>query len=104
MVQRRAIMTHSFKKYAGILLVLLCLMVSTPALATSIQTDTQVHTYSPATDIFTVEDSNAVCPHSIWSDGACTDCGTPCTHSNWSEGICTTCSMPCTHSNWSEGI
>ena len=51
-------MTHSSKKYISILLALLYLMVSMPALASSAEE----------------------CTHINFENGLCADCGTPCSH------------------------
>ncbi len=37
------------------------------------------------------------CPHLIWVDGVCADCGEVCAHETWAEGVCAVCAMPCPH-------
>ncbi len=46
---------------------------------------------------------SAPCPHPVWVDGRCSDCGEACAHPRWEEGACIRCGLSCAHA-WTDGV
>lgn len=45
----------------------------------------------------TPEPTATPCPHAVWEDGVCRDCGLVCTHETWENGVCALCGLICRH-------
>lgn len=45
----------------------------------------------------TAEPTPTPCPHLVWTDGVCADCGAVCAHESWEGGVCLRCGLGCAH-------
>ena len=92
---------HTMKKYICLLLSLLllsgCTVRSVPAPAPAPEPTLMPEPAALPTPSPTPEPTPTPCPHSLWENGICTECGEICTHESWQSGQCERCGLVCRH-------